>query len=227
MAHTTILLREDIDAVGGRGEIVKVRAGFARNYLLPQGFATLATKGNVKQIEQEREALLKKAAVERATAEAQLEQMTSIALTFERKSGEQGTLFGSVTSMDIADAIKAKGYEVDRRKIVLKEAIKETGEYTVNVKLHREVTLTVPVTVTAEGGEMPAKPERKARKEAKPEVEEIKVEAPIQEVAAEEAAPVSEETTPAFEKTDAETDEPVAEESAATEEATEEKEVAG
>ena len=87
MAHTTILLREDIDNVGGRGEIVKVRAGFARNFLLPQGFATLATKGNVKQIEQERAALLKKAAVERSTAEAQQQQMASIALTFERKSG--------------------------------------------------------------------------------------------------------------------------------------------
>src|SRR5436190_4407214 len=109
MANTTILLREDIEHVGGRGEIVKVKAGYARNYLLPQGFASLATKGNVKQIEQERAALLKKAAIERATAEAQREQMEAIALTFERKSGEQGQLFGSVTSMDIADALKAKG----------------------------------------------------------------------------------------------------------------------
>ena len=117
MANTTILLREDIEHVGGRGEIVKVKAGYARNYLLPHGFATLATKGNVKQIEQERTAVLKKAAIERATAEAQKEQMETIALTFERKAGEHGTLFGSVTSMDIADALKAKGYEIDRRKI--------------------------------------------------------------------------------------------------------------
>src|SRR5687767_16002865 len=99
MANTTILLREDIDALGGRGEIVKVKAGYARNYLLPQGLATLATKGNVKQIEQEREALLKKAAVERSTAQAQKDQMGSIALSFERKAGEGGTLFGSVTSI--------------------------------------------------------------------------------------------------------------------------------
>ena len=124
--------------------------------------------------------------------------MASIALTFERKSGEQGTLFGSVTSMDIAEALKAKGYEIDRRKIVLKDAIKETGEYTVNVKLHREVTLDVPVTVTAEGGEMPAKPERKAKKEAKPEVEEVKAEA-----SAEEAAPVAEEAAPIVEPREA------------------------
>jgi large subunit ribosomal protein L9 len=168
MASTTILLREDVEALGGRGEVVKVRAGYARNYLLPQGLATLATKGNVKQIEQEREALLKKAAVERATAEAQKEQMGVIALAFERKAGEGGTLFGSVTSMDIADALQAKGYEVDRRKISLRDAIKETGEYVVKVKLHREVVLEVPVTVTAEGGEevmaADAKPAKKGRK---------------------------------------------------------------
>ena len=156
MANTKILLREDIDHVGGRGEIVKVKAGYARNYLLPQGLATLATKGNLHQIEQERAALLKKAAIEKATAEAQKEQMESISLKFERKAGEHGTLFGSVTSMDIAEALQAKGYEIDRRKIALRDAIKETGEYTVNVKLHREVTLTVPVTVRAEGSEAEA-----------------------------------------------------------------------
>ena len=184
MANTTILLREDIDTLGGRGEIVKVRAGYARNYLLPQGLATLATKGNLKQIEGERAALLKKAAVEKSTADAQKDQMSSIALTFERKAGEGGTLFGSVTSMDIAEAIQAKGYEIDRRKIVLKDPIKETGEYTVKVKLHRDVVLEVPVTVAAEGGEVESKDEKKGRK-AKPEaeVESAKVEEPVEEVA--------------------------------------------
>lgn len=156
MASTTILLRDDVDTLGGRGEIVRVRAGYARNYLIPQGLATLATKGNVKQIEQERSALLKKAAVEKATAEAQKEQMGTIALSFERKAGEGGTLFGSVTSMDVAASLQEKGYEIDRRKIALKEPIKETGEYTVNVKLHREVVLTVPITVKAEGSAAPA-----------------------------------------------------------------------
>ena len=170
MASTTILLREDIEALGGRGEIVKVKAGYARNYLLPKGLATLATKGNVKQIEQEREALLKRAAEERSTAEAQKEQMGNIELTFERLAGEGGTLFGSVTSMDIAAALQAKGYEIDRRRIALKDAIKETGEYTVSVKLHREVTLDIPVLVKAEGGEeAPAKADKKAKKEAAPE----------------------------------------------------------
>ncbi len=169
MANTTILLREDIESVGGRGEIVKVKAGYARNYLLPQGLASLATKGNVKQIEQERAALLKRAAEERSTAEAQKEQMGSISLTFERKAGDGGTLFGSVTSMDVAEALQAKGYEIDRRKINLKDPIKETGEYTVKVKLHREVTLEVPVTVNAEGGEDAEAASDKKQRKAKSE----------------------------------------------------------
>ena len=186
MANITILLRDDIDTLGGRGEIVKVRAGYARNYLLPQGLATLATKGNVKQIEGERAALLKKAAVEKSTADAQKDQMSSIALTFERKAGEGGTLFGSVTSMDVAEAIQAKGYEIDRRKIVLKDPIKETGEYTVKVKLHREVVLEIQVTVTAEGGEPETKGEKKGRKaKAEPEAEAAKVEEAVVETAAE------------------------------------------
>jgi len=158
MSTTKILLREDIDNLGGRGEVVKVRAGYARNFLLPQGMATLATKGNVKQIDRERESLLKKTATEKSTAEAQADQMRDISLSFERKAGKDGTLFGSVTSMDVAEALQAKGYEIDRRKIALKDTIKETGDYTVNVKLHREVTLEIPVTVTAEGGAVtPAK----------------------------------------------------------------------
>lgn len=172
MATTKVLLREDIDTLGGRGEVVKVRAGYARNYLLPQGLATLATKGNIKQIEGERTALLKKASVEKSTAEAQGEQMKDISLQFERKAGEHGVLFGSVTSMDIAQALQEKGYEIDRRKIVLKDAIKETGDYTVTVKLHREVPLQIPVTVTAEGGATEAKEETKKGKKAKAEATE-------------------------------------------------------
>jgi large subunit ribosomal protein L9 len=184
MASTTILLREDIEELGGRGEIVKVRAGYARNYLLPQGLATLATKGNVKQIEQEREALLKKAAVEKATAEGQREQMGVIELNFERQAGEHGTLFGSVTSMDIAEALQAKGYEIDRRKIALRHPIKETGEFHVKVRLHREVMLDVPIIVTAVGGEAVAeepKAEKKSRKKVKEAVEN---ESPASEEAA-------------------------------------------
>jgi large subunit ribosomal protein L9 len=189
MASTTILLREDIDELGGRGEIVKVRAGYARNFLLPQGLATLATKGNVKQIEQERAALLKKVAVEKATAEAQREQMGVVELSFERQAGEHGTLFGSVTSMDIAEALRGKGYEIDRKKVVLRHPIKETGDYTVKVRLHREVLLDVPVHVTAVGGEEVAEPkaEKKPRrsKARASETESAEAAAPAEEAAVE------------------------------------------
>jgi large subunit ribosomal protein L9 len=120
--------------------------------LLPRKLAVRATAGNVKQIEQERAALLRREATERAGAEAQAGQMNALRLTFERKVGEHGMLYGSVTSMDIQEALKEKGYEFDRRKITLPEAIKETGEFTVKVRLHREVNVEIPVIVTAEGG---------------------------------------------------------------------------
>jgi large subunit ribosomal protein L9 len=152
MAHTNVLLREDIDDLGARGEIVKVKAGYARNYLLPRKLAVQATASNVKQIEQERAALLKKEAKEKGTAEEQAAKMKSLRLSFTRKVGEQGILYGSVTTMDIAEALKERGYEVDRRRITLREAIKETGEFNVPVRLHREVTVEVPVEIVAEGG---------------------------------------------------------------------------
>lgn len=152
MANTQVLLREDIDNLGARGEIVKVRAGYARNYLLPRKLAVQATASNVKQIEQERAALLKKEATERAGAEAQAGLMNTLRLNFERKVGEHGMLYGSVTSMDIQEALREKGYEFDRRRIHLAEAIKETGEFSVRVRLHREVNVEIPVVVTAEGG---------------------------------------------------------------------------
>lgn len=155
MAHTNVLLREDVDDLGARGEIVRVKSGYARNYLLPRKLAVEASASNVKQIEQERAALLKKEAKEKAGAEAQAEQMKSLRLSFTRKVGEHGILYGSVTSMDIAEALKERGYEVDRRRITLREAIKETGEFTVPVRLHREVTIELPVEVAAEGGAKP------------------------------------------------------------------------
>ena len=151
MAHTKILLREDIDDLGARGEIVRVRAGYARNYLLPRNLAVEATAGNVKGIEQERAALLKKEAKERATAEAQSQQIGSIVLEFKRKSGEQGALYGSVTSMDIAEALHERGYEIDRHRIHLREPLKRVGDYTVPVRLHRDVTIDLKIKVAPEG----------------------------------------------------------------------------
>jgi large subunit ribosomal protein L9 len=152
MAHKQVLLREDIDNLGARGEIVRVKAGYARNYLLPRQLAVEATASNVRQIEGERAALLKREAKERSTAEGQAEQLRNLTLKFERKVGEAGVLYGSVTSMDIAHALKDQGYEIDRRKVVLREPIKRFGNYTVPVRLHRDVTVELPVSVLGEGG---------------------------------------------------------------------------
>src|SRR5918996_114153 len=151
MAHTNVLLREDIDDLGARGEVVRVKAGYARNYLLPRKLAVEATTSNVKQIEQERAALLKKAANERATAEGQAEQINKLVLEFKRKSGEQGALYGSVTSMDIAESLKERGYEIDRHRLHLREPLKRVGEFSVPLRLHREVTIELQVKVVPEG----------------------------------------------------------------------------
>jgi len=151
MAHTKVLLREDVDDLGARGEIVRVRAGYARNYLLPRNLAVEASTGNVKGIEAERAALLKKEAKERSTAEAQSQKMSSLVLEFKRKSGEQGALYGSVTSMDVAEALKEKGYEIDRHRIHLREPLKRLGDFTVPLRLHREVTVDLNVKVAPEG----------------------------------------------------------------------------
>jgi len=151
MGHTKVLLREDVDDLGARGEIVRVRAGYARNYLLPRNLAVEATAGNVKGIESERAALLKKEAKERASAESQSQKIGALDLEFRRKAGEQGALYGSVTSMDVAEALRERGYEIDRHRIHLREPLKRVGEYTVPVRLHREVTIDLKVRVAPEG----------------------------------------------------------------------------
>ena len=151
MAVTNVLLREDIESLGARGDIVKVKAGYARNYLLPRKLAVQATASNVRQIEQERAALLRREARERGSAEAQGAEMNKLRLNFERRVGEHGILYGSVTSMDITEALKERGHEVDRRRVILREPIKEVGDFTVQVRLHRDVTIEIPVTVAAEG----------------------------------------------------------------------------
>lgn len=150
MAMMEVLLRDDIDNLGARGEVVKVRLGYGRNYLLPRGLAVQATPANVKRIELQRKALLKKATEEKAVAEQQAQLLNDVTLEFTRKVGEHGMLYGSVTSMDIAEAFTEKGYEIERRKIALKDPIKEIGEYEVPVKLHREVTANVKVVVKSE-----------------------------------------------------------------------------
>jgi large subunit ribosomal protein L9 len=145
-----LLLKEDVDNLGARGDLVKVKPGYGRNYLLPRGLAIQATPGNKKQIELQRKTILKKEAVERDTATQQADLLKEVTLEFARKVGEHGILYGSVTSMDIAEALAAKGYEIDRRRVLLKEPIKEPGEFEAPIKLHREVTTNVKVVVKSE-----------------------------------------------------------------------------
>ena len=152
MSHKQVLLREDIDNLGARGEIVRVKAGYARNYLLPRNLAVEATVNNVRQIEGERAALAKREAKDRSSAELQAEALRGLKLKFERRVGEAGVLYGSVTSMDIAHELKEQGYEIDRRRIVLREPIKRFGNYEVPVRLHRDVTVDLPVKILGEGG---------------------------------------------------------------------------
>ena len=151
MPHVEILLREDVENLGHRGQIVRVKSGYARNYLLPRKMAVIATAANTKMIQQQRAALARRESREREHADKLAEQLKSVTLEFDRKVGEQGILYGSVTSLDIAEALRAKGIEVERRKIHLSNPIKEPGAFDVPVKLHREVMLDVKVIVRGEG----------------------------------------------------------------------------
>ena len=145
-----IILRETVDHVGKRGEIVKVADGYARNYLLPRKLALPATEGNKKHVERERKIVEAREGEEKGRAAAIAVQLASVEIRIARRVGETEALYGSVTSGDIADFLKAKGFEIDRRKLVLPEALKALGEQTVNLKLHREVTVPLKVQVTKE-----------------------------------------------------------------------------
>ena len=146
-----VILREHVEHVGNRGEIVKVADGYARNYLLPRKLALLVTEGNKKHVERERTKFEAKESEERGAAEAVAQRMANIEIVIARKVGETEALFGSVTSADIAEALGAKGFTLDRRKLQLRDAIKKVGEYDVPVKLHRDVTTQIKVRVVAEG----------------------------------------------------------------------------
>jgi large subunit ribosomal protein L9 len=146
-----IILREHVDNLGRRGEVVKVADGYARNYLLPRKLALLATEGNKKQIERERVKFDAKEADEQKAAEAIRDRLANIEIVIARRVGETEALYGSVTTADIADALAAKGVDLDRRKLQLAEPIKKIGELDVPVKLHREVTAHLKVKVVAEG----------------------------------------------------------------------------
>jgi large subunit ribosomal protein L9 len=145
-----VILREHVEHLGNRGEVVKVADGYARNYLLPRKLALLVTDGNKKQIEREKVKFDVKEAEEKKVAEAMAERIGSVEIEIARKVGETQALYGSVTSADIAEALAAKGFDVDRRKLQLAEPLKQLGEVQVPIKLHRDVTAQVKVTVVAE-----------------------------------------------------------------------------
>jgi large subunit ribosomal protein L9 len=145
-----VILREHVENVGRRGELVKVADGYARNYLLPRKLALLPTEGNKKQIERERAKFEAKEAEEKKGAEAIAARLADVEISISRKVGETEALYGSVTTGDIAQALAEKGFEIDRRKLQLAEAIKKIGDYKVPVKLHREVTVPITVKVVAE-----------------------------------------------------------------------------
>ncbi|MFZ0521202.1 MAG: 50S ribosomal protein L9 [Candidatus Acidiferrales bacterium] len=145
-----IILQEDVEKLGTRGQLVEVAEGYARNFLLPRKLGLEATAGNLKRLEKMRANFAKKEATEKAAAQQQGELLAAVSLEFTRKAGENDQLFGSVTSGDIAEALAAKGFEIDKKRIVLAEPIKIMGEFEVPVKLHREVSANVKVAVKKE-----------------------------------------------------------------------------
>jgi large subunit ribosomal protein L9 len=145
-----VILREDVEKLGHRGQVVKVTPGYARNFLLPRRIAVPATGANKKIVDQEREAYLRREAKVQNDAQDLGKLLSSVELTIAQKAGENDQLFGSVTVADLAAALEKKGYNIDRKKIQLDEPIKTLGEFKVGVKLHKEVTVELPVHVVRE-----------------------------------------------------------------------------
>src|SRR5262245_30029082 len=145
-----VILREDVEKLGTRGQLVKVTPGYARNFLLPNKLAVAATESNKKIVEQERQAHLRREAKLVADAADLAKMMTGVAVTISQKAGENEQLFGSVTSKDIAEALEKQGYTIDRRKVVLEEPIKTLGEFRVPLRLHKDVTTEIAVNVIKE-----------------------------------------------------------------------------
>ena len=145
-----VILREDVKSLGKAGDLVRVKPGYGRNYLLPSGLAYEATEGNKKRIAAETRARSTRAEAERTEAQAQAARLGAVELTLKGKAGEEGKLFGSVTASDIAEALAAKGFEVDRRRIELDQPIKTLGRHTVGVRLHADVRAEIRVDVVPE-----------------------------------------------------------------------------
>jgi large subunit ribosomal protein L9 len=142
-----VILKEDVANLGHRGDVVKVADGYGRNFLLPRKLALQATLANKKQIDEMKASAVRRSAAEKVVAEGQAAKLAPVVLVFTRKSGENGHLFGSVTSSDIAAELAAQGFEIDRRKITLNEPIKALGNFEISIKLHKEVSAPVKVKV--------------------------------------------------------------------------------
>lgn len=146
-----VILREDVDKLGRRGDIVKVAEGYGRNFLLPRGFAMVVTEANKARIAKERKAHDVHLAKEKAEFESLAQSIGGLRFVVPRKVGENDVLYGSVTSGDLAEFLKGKGIEIDKRKVQLEEPIKKLGEHEVRIKLHPDVTATLKVLVSKEG----------------------------------------------------------------------------
>jgi large subunit ribosomal protein L9 len=185
MAHMDVLLKEDVEHLGQRGQVVRVRAGYGRNYLLPQQLAIEASTGNRRMIEEQQRVLAKREHRERSSAQTEAVKLDGLELRFARRVGEHGLLYGSVTALDIAEELKKLGYEVERRRISLRDHIKAVGDYEVKIKLHRDVAPVIKVRVRKEG-----------------EAEEQAAAAPAPEATSEAAGPSGEAATGATEAPD-------------------------
>lgn len=193
-----IILKHDMEKLGNTGEVVNVARGYARNYLVPRGIGVEATQGNIRQFESEREAWEKKAQKLRGDAGTQKDALEALSLVFKRKVGEEGKLFGSVTSMDIEAELKEQNAEIDRKKIVLGDAIKSLGSYKVAVKLHPGIKAELSVSVIDEAPpkKAAAKPEATAEEATQEDTaEEVSAEATPEDTA--EAAPEEISAAPA------------------------------
>lgn len=161
-----VILKEDVINLGSKGDVVKVADGYGRNYLLPRKLATQATESNKAVIEQMKASAARRSASEKVQAEELAAKLEPLTLSFTRKAGGEGQLFGSVTSSDIAAELAAQGFEIDRRRIILGEPLKTVGDYKVSIKLHREVTTQLKVKVQAEATEEAAAPADPVAEEA-------------------------------------------------------------
>jgi large subunit ribosomal protein L9 len=145
-----VILKEDVGKLGFMGDIVNVKDGYARNFLIPKGIAAVADTKNVKALEHEKRVIDRRAEKHRAESQTLAEKISAVTLTLKAKAGEEEKLFGSITAMDIAEALKAEGFDIDKRKIVIEEPIKRLGSHTASIKVAKEVNATVNVEVEAE-----------------------------------------------------------------------------